>query len=63
MSPEHAEIATQGRHIRALQTSYLDQQQASVDSHCPLPAVLLAIATAYAEPTSEDMCTDWIRWM
>jgi hypothetical protein len=56
-------IVFPGQRIRALRPSYLGQQRASVDAHCPLPAVLLAIVTAYAEPTAEDMWTDWIHWM
>jgi ankyrin repeat protein len=60
---EYAVIIVRGTPIRALRPLYREQQQASVDAHCPLPAVLLAIVTAYAEPTIEDMWTDWICWM
>jgi hypothetical protein len=56
-------IVFPGQRIRALRPSYLEQQEASIDTHCPLPGVLLAIVTAYAEPTAEDMWTDWIHWM
>jgi hypothetical protein len=58
-----AEIAFRGLQIRALRPPYLEQQQASIDAHCPLPAVLLAIVTTYVKPTTEDMWTNWIRWL
>jgi hypothetical protein len=63
LSPQNADVVTQGRQIRALRPSYLEQQHALIDTHCPLPTVLQSIVATYAEPTSEDMWTDWVQWM
>jgi hypothetical protein len=40
LSPQHVEIAIWARKIRALRPLYLEQQQASIYLHCPVPAVL-----------------------
>jgi hypothetical protein len=61
--PRPAQIAAWGPQIRALRPSYLEQQQASVDAHFPLPAVLLSIIIAYVEPTAKDMLIGWVHWM
>jgi hypothetical protein len=61
LSPKHAEICTQGRQFRAQLPSYLVQQRAAVVAHCPLPAVLQSLVTAYAVTTPEDMWTDGLR--
>jgi hypothetical protein len=61
--PQHAELATRGRLIRALRPAYLEQQRALLAAHCPLLAVLFPLVAAYAVPTSEDMWTDWVQWM
>jgi hypothetical protein len=61
--PRPAKIAAWGPQVRALRPSYLEQQHASVDANCPLPAVLSSIVTAYAEPTAKDMLIGWIHWM
>jgi hypothetical protein len=63
LSAQIAQIATQGRRLRALRPSYLEQQQALIETSCPLPAVLQSIVAAYAEPTPEDMWTDWVQWI
>jgi ankyrin repeat protein len=63
LSPQHAELATRGRQLRALLPSYLEQQWALLTAHCPLPAVLFPLVAAYAAPTPEDMWTDWVEWM
>jgi hypothetical protein len=47
LSPQHAELCTRGRQLRDRLPAYLEQQEASVRTHCPLPAVLQAIVTAY----------------
>jgi hypothetical protein len=60
ISPQHVEIAIRGRKIRALRPLYMEQQQESIDLHCPVPAVLQSIVTTFAEPTSEDVWTDWL---
>ena len=58
LSPQHAELATRGRQLRAQLPEYLDQQRASVFAHCPLPAVLQPLVAAYAATTPEDMWKD-----
>jgi hypothetical protein len=63
LSPHNAEIATQGRQIRALRPLYLERQQASISAQCSLPTVLQSIVTAYASPTPEDMWIDWVQWL
>jgi hypothetical protein len=63
LSPHNAEIATQGRQIRALRPVYLEQQQASIDTQRNLPAVLQSIVATYAEPTPDEMWTEWVRWV
>jgi ankyrin repeat protein len=63
LSPRHAHIVMKGRRIRALRSSYLEQQRTSIETNCNLPAVLQSIVVAYAEPTPEDMWTDWAQWM
>jgi hypothetical protein len=63
ISPQNADVVTRGRQIRALRPSYLEHQRASTSNHSPLPAVRQSIFAAYAEPTQEDMWTDWVRWM
>jgi hypothetical protein len=40
LSPQHADICTRGRQLRAQLPSYLEQQRAAVVTHCPLPGVL-----------------------
>jgi hypothetical protein len=59
--PPHAELATQGRLLRAQLPSYLQQQWARVVAHCPLPAVLQPLVAAYAATTPEDMWADGLR--
>jgi hypothetical protein len=61
LSPQHAEICTRGRQLRDRLPAYLEQQEASVGTHCPLPAVLQAIVTAYALPTPEDLWRDGLQ--
>jgi hypothetical protein len=61
LSAASARLATRGRHYRAQLPSYLEQQQASVVEHCPLPGVLLTIVAEYAATTPEDMWTDGLR--
>jgi ankyrin repeat protein len=63
LSPQNADIVTQDRHIRALRPAYLVQQDALTETTCPLPTVLQSIIATYAEPTPEDMWTDWVQWM
>jgi hypothetical protein len=41
--------------------AYLEQQEASIVAHCPLPGVLQPLVAEYAAPTSEDMWTDGLR--
>jgi ankyrin repeat protein len=40
LSPQHDEICSRGRQLRAQLPSYLEQQRTAVVAHCPLPAVL-----------------------
>jgi hypothetical protein len=63
LSPQLVQLATQGRQIRALRPSYLQQQLAVIETICLLPTVLQSIVVTYAESTPEDMWTDWARWM
>jgi hypothetical protein len=57
----HADICTRGRQLRAQLPSYLEQQQATLVAHCPLPAVLQSVVTTYAVITPEDMWADGLR--
>jgi hypothetical protein len=61
LSPQHAELCTRGRHLRALLPSYLEQQRAAVIAHCPLLAVLQSLVAKYAVTTPEDMWADGLR--
>jgi hypothetical protein len=61
MSLQHAKIVRQGQQIRALRPAYLEHQRASISNHSPLPTVLQSIVATYAEPTLEDMWTDWVQ--
>jgi hypothetical protein len=63
LSPQHAELCTRGRQLRDRLPAYLEQQEASVRTYCPLPAVLRAMVTAYALPTPEDLWSDGLRWL
>jgi hypothetical protein len=63
LSPQHAEICTRGRQLRAQLPAYMEHQEASVGAHCPLPAVLEAMVTAYALPTHGDLWNNWAEWM
>jgi hypothetical protein len=58
MTPQHAELCTRGRLLRAQLPSYLEQQRAAVVAHCPLPAVLHTVVATYAVTTPEDMWAD-----
>jgi hypothetical protein len=62
LSPQHSGLVMQSRHLRAQLPAYLDQQQASVVEHCPLPMVLQPLVAAYAVPTSEDVWTDGLHY-
>jgi hypothetical protein len=59
--PQDAEICKRGKQFRAQLPSYLEQQQAAVVAHCPLPGVLQSIVVAYATTTPEDMWADGLR--
>jgi hypothetical protein len=61
LSPQHAELCTRGRQLRAQLPAYLEEQRASVATHCALPAVLQAMVTAYALPTPEDLWSDGLQ--
>jgi hypothetical protein len=61
LSPQHAELCTRGRQLRDRLPAYLEQQRATVDTHCPLPTVLQAMVTAYALPTPEDLWSDGLQ--
>jgi hypothetical protein len=61
LSPPHAELCTRGRQLRDRLPAYMEQQEASVRTHCPLPAVLQAMVTAYARPTPEDLWSDGLQ--
>jgi hypothetical protein len=63
--PQHAELCKRGRQLRERLPVYLEQQRASVRTHCSLPAVLQDMVTAYALPTTEDLWSDGLplrRW-
>jgi hypothetical protein len=62
LRPQHAEICTRGRQLRAQLLSYLEQQRAAVVAHCNLPAVLQSLVTAYATTPPADMWTDGLRF-
>jgi hypothetical protein len=55
LSPQHADICTRGRQLRAHLPSYLGQQRATVVAHCPLPSALVPLVIEYAATTREDM--------
>jgi len=57
LSPEHAELCTRGKQLRAQLPEYLEQQRASVTAHCPLPAALQSLVASYAVTTPADMWT------
>ena len=61
--PPENQIIAQGKQLRTRRPAYLEQQRAMLTSDFPLPAVLLPVIAAYAEPTHEDMWTDWLEWM
>jgi hypothetical protein len=61
LSPQHAELCMQGRWFRWRLPAFLEQQQASVSTHCPLPTVLQALVTAYVLPTTEDLWSDGLQ--
>jgi hypothetical protein len=61
LSPQLAELCTRGRQLRDRLPAYLEQQEASVGTHCSLPTVLQAMVTAYARPTREDMWSDGLQ--
>jgi ankyrin repeat protein len=63
LEQQNSDIAIQGRHIRALRPSYLEQQHVLTTATSLLPTVFQSIVIAYAEPTPEDMWTDWVQWM
>jgi hypothetical protein len=60
LSPQHAELCTRGRLLRAQLPSHLEQQRAAVVTNCPLPAVLQSLIVAYAitTPGPEEMWAD-----
>lgn len=55
LSPQDADICTQGRLLRAQQPSYLERERAAIVAHCILPAMLHSLVGAYAVMTPEDM--------
>jgi hypothetical protein len=59
--PQHAELCTRGRQLRAQLPLYVEQQRAHIVAHCPLPAVLQNVVVGYATITSEDMWTEGLR--
>jgi hypothetical protein len=61
--PKYARIIQQGQRFRAELPLYLERQRGVLSAHCPLPAVLQPLVLAYAEPTHDDIWTDWLRWM
>jgi hypothetical protein len=61
LEPQHAEICTRGRQLRARLPSYLEQQRAAVIAHCPFPVVLQSLVATYAVTTPEDMWADGLR--
>jgi hypothetical protein len=54
LGSQHTKIITRGRQLRA----QLDQQQALIVSHCPLPSVLQTIVIAFATTSQKDMWTE-----
>jgi hypothetical protein len=63
LSPQHAELCRRGRQLRDRLPAYLEQQEASVGTHCTLPAVLVAMVTAYALHTPEELWSDGLQWL
>jgi hypothetical protein len=63
LSPQHAELCTctRGRRLQWRLPAFLEQQQASVSTRCPLPTVLQALLTTYALPTTEDLWSDGLQ--
>jgi hypothetical protein len=61
LSPQHAEICSRGRQLRAQLSSYLEQQRAAVIVHCILPSVLQSLVTVYAATTPDDVWADGLR--
>jgi hypothetical protein len=61
LSPQHAELCTRGHQFRDRLLAYLEQQQTSVSTHCPPPAVLQAVVVAYVRPTPEDLWSDGLQ--
>jgi ankyrin repeat protein len=61
LSPQHLDICTRGRQLRAQLPSYLEQQRAALVAQCPLPAVLRCLVAEYAVTTPEDMWADGLR--
>jgi hypothetical protein len=59
--PQHAELCTRGRHIRARLPAYLEQQRASVRTYCALPAVLQTIVTVNAAPIPDELWNDGLQ--
>jgi hypothetical protein len=57
--PQHVQLCTLGRQLRARLPAYLEQQQTSVRTH--LPAVLESIVAAYALPTPADLWSDGLQ--
>jgi hypothetical protein len=53
--PQHKALVEEGRRLRARLPAYIDQLNASLLTHCPLPSVLQCLVAAYAEPTREDI--------
>jgi hypothetical protein len=61
LPPQDAELAEEGRHLRARLPAYLEQQSVSITTHCPLPAVLQKIVATYAEPRQAQMSRKYHR--
>jgi hypothetical protein len=55
LSPQHAELCTRDKKLRAQLPVYFKQQRAKIVAHCPLPTVLQTLVIAYATTTPEDM--------
>jgi ankyrin repeat protein len=60
-SPQHAELFTRGRELRAKLPAYCEQQWALIIEHSPLPTVLQPIVAAYAAPRAEDVWASGLR--
>ena len=58
LKPQHAIIATQGKHLRRRLPAYLETQRTQLALNCPLPSVLQPIIAGYAEPTRDDIWQD-----